>query len=72
MKIANICDREKINQREVKRKNSSNKNARKYGKSKKLLRYKPSEKERKRELVVKEDGQENSRVWRVDAQYLLD
>ena len=75
MKIANICDRKKINHRKVKKKkinhkkvkkkNSSNKSTRKYSKSKKVLN-KPSKKETKRKRVVREDKQENSQVWRVD------
>ena len=67
MEIANICDRKKINHRKVKeKKNSSNKSTWKYSKSKKVLRNKPSKKETKRELIVREDKQENSKVWRVD------
>ena len=50
--------REKINDKEVKkrRKRSSKGNTRKYGKSKKLLKDKPSEKERKR-------GLSSTRIW---------
>ena len=53
-----MMQREKINDKEVKkrRKRSSKGNTRKYGKSKKLLKDKPSEKERKR-------GLSSTRIW---------